>query len=164
MSLRRIAWDAAKEYHCLCIYVNDDARPNIGAIQELIELTRERLFLFIDNVPDRISEVRHECKTLAIMELLTVILAGRTNEWKLVPGDLQSAITAEYELATLKHEEIIQLLDLLEKHHALGRLEERSPEERIQHTRSRPLRRQLLVALHEATLGRPSKNSGARVS
>jgi tetratricopeptide (TPR) repeat protein len=155
VSLRRIAWDAAKQYDCLCIYMNDDARPNIGAIQELIELTRERIFLFIDNAADRISEVRQLIQEIGDYgDLLTVILAGRTNEWNSVPGDLQSAVTTEYELATLKHEEIVQLLELLEKHHALGRLEERSPEERI-HAFEALAGRQLLVALHEATLGRP---------
>jgi len=155
VSLRRIAWDAAKQYDCLCIYLDDDARPNVGAIQELIELTRERVFLFIDNASDRALDVRHLLQDIGDYgELLTIILAGRTNEWNSVPGDIQSAITSEYELATLKYEEIIELLQLLEKHRALGRLEEKSAEERI-HAFEALAGRQLLVALHEATLGLP---------
>lgn len=155
VSLRRLAWQAAKDYSCLCIYLNDSAKPNIGAIQELVELCKERVFLFIDNAPERAHEIRRLVNEVGDSgQLLTVILAARHNEWNVVSGEIQSVITSGYELPVLRHEEINQLIKLLEKHKALGRLSEKNDEERVS-SFSSLAGRQLLVALHEATLGRP---------
>ena len=155
IALRRLAWQAAKDYDCLCLYVNDAALINIGALQEIAEICRERIFLFLDNAADRAHDIRkllHEIGDAG--EFLTVICASRQNEWNSVYGDVQGAITDEYELPPLRHIEVIKLLELLDKHNALGRLEEKNPEERIQALEALA-GRQLLVALHEATLGLP---------
>jgi hypothetical protein len=82
VSLRRIAWDAAKSYNCLCLYLDDAARINVGAIQELIELCRERVFLFVDNGSERIRDIRSLLDGIGEYgTLLTVITAARNNEW-----------------------------------------------------------------------------------
>ncbi|MEJ0091332.1 MAG: SIR2 family protein [Limisphaerales bacterium] len=155
LALRRLAWQAAKDYDCLCIYLNDAARPNIGAIQEIIETCKERVFLFIDNAPERGLDIRKLINEIGESgKLLTIILAARHNEWNVVSGDIQSAVTEGYDVPALRTEEITGLLDLLEKHKALGRLTEKTKEERIEAFASLA-GRQLLVALHEATLGRP---------
>jgi Tfp pilus assembly protein PilF len=155
VSLRRIAWDAAKSYNCLCIYLEDTARINVGAIQELIELCRERLFLFADNGAERIRDFRELLNSVGEYgTLLTVITAARNNEWNLIAGEIQSSVTTEYQVPALKHSEILDLLDLLEKHRSLGHLATKSKEERF-HEFEALAGRQLLVALHEATLGRP---------
>lgn len=155
IALRRIAWQAAKDYDCLCIYLKDSAPPNIGAIQELVELCKERIFLFIDNGPDRAQDLRKLLQEIGDAgDLLTVVVAARHNEWNLVHADVQSTVTAGYEIPALRLEEIESLLKLLDKHKALGRLEEKSAAERVEAFVSLA-GRQLLVALHEATLGRP---------
>ncbi len=152
VSLRRIAWDGAHDYDRLCIYLDDNAHINIGAIQELIHLCNERVFLFIDNAADRIGDIRQILNEMGDQgELLTLIAASRNNEWNTVSGDVQAAVTAEYEACRLNQKEIAKLLENLEKHKALGRLVEKSPEERVHEFEIAG--RQLLVALHEATMG-----------
>ena len=155
VSLRRIAWEAAKSYDCMCVYMDDSARINVGAIQEIIELCKERLFLLIDNAPERASDIRNLLNGIGEQgELLTVVVAARQNEWNSVAWDVQSCVTAEYEVPGLRHGEITSLLSLLEKHNALGRLADKPEEERL-HAFEGLAGRQLLVALHEATLGKP---------
>jgi SIR2-like domain len=155
VSLRRIAWEAAKSYDCLCVYMDDSAHINVGAIQELIELAKERLFLFVDNAPDRAYDIRNLLNGIGDQgALLTVVIAARLNEWNSVPWDIQSSVTAEYEVPALKHGEVVSLLSLLEKHNALGRLADKKEEARL-HAFEGLAGRQLLVALHEATLGKP---------
>ena len=60
----------------------------------------------------------------------------------------------EYELQYLSAREIDDLLKLLEQNRALGKLEGKTLEERRRELEQQA-GRQLLVALHEATLGRP---------
>lgn len=155
VSLRRIAWEAAKSYNCLCVYLDNNAGINVGAIQEIIELCQERLFLFLDNAADRVSDLRTLLREIGNYGTrLTIVTAERHNEWNLVSPDLQAAITEEYEVPALKHNEIRALLALLEKHRSLGRLATKPPDERL-HEFEALAGRQLLVALHEATLGIP---------
>lgn len=154
VSLRRIAWDSANEYDRLCIYVEDAATINIGAIQEIIELCKERLFLFVDNAQDRAVELRRLVTEVGDHgELLTVITASRSNEWNAVYSELQSAVTTEYEVTSLNRKEISALIGKLRQHNALGKLEDKTEEEQF-HEFERA-GRQLLVALHETTMGMP---------
>src|ERR1017187_8542419 len=69
-------------------------------------------------------------------------------------GPVADYVTDEYEIGYLSAREIDQLVHLLEKHKALGYLEKIAPEERRNYLAERA-GRQLLVALHEATLGKP---------
>ena len=68
--------------------------------------------------------------------------------------DLAPFVDNEYEVGYLSKQEIGQLLDLLTEHHALYRLTGASREEQESAFVERA-GRQLLVALHEATLGKP---------
>jgi tetratricopeptide (TPR) repeat protein len=63
-------------------------------------------------------------------------------------------VTQEFSIEYLDSTEIVGLIGLLERHHALGFLTDRSPQERIEAFEVRA-DRQLLVALHETTLGVP---------
>ena len=55
--LRRIAWDAAHEYDCLCLYMQQDGVFDSAAIQEIINTCDERVFLFVDDIADRVREI-----------------------------------------------------------------------------------------------------------
>lgn len=154
VSLRRIAWDSAIEYDRLCIYMNDAASINIGAIEEIIELCNERLFLFVDNAQDRSSDLRRLITEIGNQgKLLTIITTSRTNEWNSVYSELQSTVSTEYEVAALNRKEIAKLIEKLEKNNALGNLEGKSAEDQFHEFEIAG--RQLLVALHEATMGLP---------
>jgi hypothetical protein len=153
--LHRIAWDAAHDYDKLCLYLNPSyGLINTVALQQIIECCKERVYLFIEDAPNRIREL--ESLTNAIGEhgkYLTVIASARINEWNMSCENLSSYVTNEYELKYLSHKDIDNLLVLLERHNALGTLSNSNMEDRrkafVEHAD-----RQLLVALHEATLGK----------
>ena len=80
--------------------------------------------------------------------------AERDNEWNVRCADLDPLVSNEFPVRFLNEREIRDLLDLLEKHRALGLLENLTFPERLDAFVKRA-ERQLLVALHELTLGRP---------
>jgi archaellum biogenesis ATPase FlaH len=153
--LRRIAWDAAHDYNCLCLYMNRSGVINSSAIQEIINLCDERVYLFVDDIADRVREIESLASSLGPeARRLTVIAAERINEWNVACESLSPLVTEEYELQYLSPREIDDLLKLLEQHRALFTLERHNIDERRQAFEQRA-GRQLLVALHEATLGKP---------
>ncbi|MCK4815178.1 SIR2 family protein, partial [bacterium] len=153
--LHRIAWDAAHDYDKLCLYLNASYGViNTVALQQLIVSCKERIYLFVEDAPNRIREL--ELLTNAIGKhgkYLTVISSARINEWNMTCENLSSYVTDEYELKYLSHKDINSLLKLLEKHGALGNLSQLNMEDRRKAFVERA-GRQLLVALHEATLGK----------
>jgi SIR2-like domain len=153
--LRRIAWDASRDYNMLCLYMQPSGVINTAAIQELISACDERMFLFVDNPLDRIRELQALMAEMGPQgKKLTVVMAARLNEWNVHGSGLSRFVSTEYELLYLTPKETDSLIGLLEKHHSLGTLEKASPEERRAAFGERA-GRQLLVALHEATLGPP---------
>jgi tetratricopeptide (TPR) repeat protein len=85
---------------------------------------------------------------------LSIVAAERVNEWNVSGNFIDPYVTTEYELKYLTNFEIDKLIELLTTHKALFTLEGKALEE--QRIAFRELAgRQLLVALHEATLGRP---------
>ena len=81
-------------------------------------------------------------------------MAERINEWNIGGGGVEAHLSEQYLVPYLEIAEIRELIDLLSRHRALGTLELLSAEERVAAFDLRA-GRQLLVALHEATLGRP---------
>jgi cold shock CspA family protein len=150
--LRRMAWDAANDYDKLCLFLRPQGEVSIGALREVISLTRERVYLFVDDAAERIHELRRVAEKIGPEgKSLTIILAERINEWNVASAPLSSFITSEHELGYLNTKEIDGLLALLAKHKSLDKLEKASLDEQRDAFRYRA-GRQLLVALHEATL------------
>jgi tetratricopeptide (TPR) repeat protein/cold shock CspA family protein len=153
--LRRMAWDAAKDYGKICLFLRPEGVINAAALSELAEQTSETIYLFIDTILDRKREMEQLFRVAnTVSGRVTIISAARTNEWNQAPDSLTSLTTEEYTLPYLSNREIDKLLALLEQHKALGRLQGLSAEERKAELQERA-GRQLLVALHEATLGKP---------
>lgn len=153
--LRRIAWEAAKDYDCLCLYIKKEGQINPAAIQEIISRCGERIYMFIDNIVDRVYDIEKLVNSLGNDgKHLTIIGAERFNEWNMSCELLNPIVTSQYVLEYLSEKEIDGLLDLLEKHNSLGTLQDCSYQER-KAAFTRRAGRQLLVALHEATLGKP---------
>jgi len=152
--LQRLAWDATHDYGCLCLYLQPHGVVSTTALQELIELCGERIYLFVDNAADRVQELLALVKNIGPEgKHLTVVTAERTNEWNVTGGAVTPYVTQEYELRYLSHQEMGRLLGLLEKHNALYTLEHSDQKTRYAAFAERA-GRQLLVALHEATLGK----------
>ena len=150
--MRRIAWDAAHLYDRICLFLQPHGVINASALQELIALCHQRIFLFVDDAADRIRELQSLFKSIGPEgRYLTVVLGERINEWNMQGQAVAPFVTEEFELRYLTSGEVDQLLSLLEKNHALGTLEPLSIDQRRAQL-SELAGRQLLVALHEGNV------------
>lgn len=154
-TLRRVAWEASISFGKLCIYIKDEGSVRVDALRELLDLVQDRIYVFIDRAALRLEEVLQLINTFTATKTpLTVITAERDNEWNVRCGALEEHVVQEYPLRHLSERDIHVLLAKLEEHGALGRLEDLPYQERV-HAFLDRAERQLLVALHEATLGKP---------
>lgn len=153
--LKRIAWQAAKDLNAICLFANGRLAMLPEVLDEIAEQLDGRLYLFVDDVADNVNELERLLSHATKKNLaITFIGAERNNEWNVSCDTLVPYVVAEYALPYLKTAEIDALLDLLERHDSLDRLKNKSREEQ-RHAFAEIAGRQLLVALHEATLGRP---------
>lgn len=153
--LRRLAWDAAREADAICFYARSGGRLEYDALTELHRVTKQRLFLFVDDATDHSPALEKMLGKARRNKLpLTIIAAERINEWNMAGDRLDPFVTGTFQLPYLSTSEINGLLALLEQHGSLGFLKSRTPEQRIADITKRA-GRQLLVALHEATSGKP---------
>lgn len=153
--LHRLAWEAATEFDNLCLVSREGISCSYDRIVELQDSTKKRIFLFVDDAPHNRENIEDLVGRARRHKLpLTVIAATRHNEWTAHCEALDFLMTASYELRYLSEVEIQQLVQLLEKHRSLGHLQDLAPEQRLDALRHKA-GRQLLVALHEATWGKP---------
>lgn len=154
--LRRLAWRAATESDSLCLFALPLTTPSSEAIRELYRVTQNRIFLFVDTVTDNVSNVRELIQGARRYDIpLTIVATARINEWNVLCTDLRDFLTEDYRVPYLSTKEIRELVVLLEENGALGaRLQEMSFEQQVAAFEERA-GRQLLVALYEATSGRP---------
>jgi len=153
--LKRIAWDAATSFGALVLYVQENGAMVADRVSELYVLTGKRIFICVDRAALRAGEIARFIKSLTAARVkATVITAERDNEWNTRCEILEEFVTTAHAVRYLSDDEISDLLTRLEKHSSLGLLAERKPEERFVALKERA-QRQLLVALHEATQGRP---------
>lgn len=153
--LKRIAWDAAIDYEKTCLYVRPYDDIQFEPLREISNAIKERIFLFIDDAADNVRSIERliiEARAAGLP--LTIISAERINEWNVGCEErLGDLVTETYKLDYLTPKEIDALIALLETHDSLGHLVSLTPPER-RHAFTRIAGRQLLVALHEATLGK----------
>lgn len=153
--LRRLAWDAATEYDRICVALRPSVQVRYAPVQELHRLTKSRILLFVDRLPDVGASLTQTLERAAADKIpITVIGTARTNAWHALQEALDSYLSAAYDVPYLDEREIDGLLALLAKHGSLGHLESQSLEQRRE-ALAKKAGRQLLVALHEATLGKP---------
>jgi len=151
--LRRLAWDTAKDFERIALFVKPQGVLNAAPLRELISACRERVFLFVDNASERVREIGSVLRNMgAEGRLLTIVLAERTNEWNSGGQGLASYVSDEYELRYLSMREIGKLLDLLAQYKALGTLDKLNREQQLD-ALAEKAGRQILVALYEATFG-----------
>jgi tetratricopeptide (TPR) repeat protein len=153
--LKRLAWDAANSFEKICLYYHVDAHITIEPIIEILELTGERIFIFIDRPTTRTVELERFIRTARLKKLpITIVCTERTNEWNNECANLNKLTDEIYELRSLSLSETKQLIKKLTQYHQLGTLSNQSEAEQInafmQHAD-----RQLLVALYEVTSGLP---------
>ena len=153
--LRRLAWESSRDLGVICLWLKRGQLPNYEALIELYRLSGQRIFLFVDPVTDNIGLIQ-DIIIQALNDKLpiSIIAAERYHEWNVECAELEPYLSNEYELRNLSEKEIDQLIGLLEKHDSLGHLKGLSIEQQREQLKEHA-GRQLLVALHEATLGKP---------
>ena len=156
--LKRIAWDAANEFEKLCLYYNSTNSIDANALFEIMENINERVFLFVDHVSSHVNDLKYLVTNANKRGgKLTIIVAERTNEWNIECEELNSYVNEVYDVKYLKQNEIVGLIEKLSEYNCLGMLENLTDQQRID-AFEKKAGRQILVALHEATLGKPFEN------
>lgn len=154
--LRRLAWEAARDADALVLFRRPAGRVHIEQIRELARVTGQRVFLFTDDATDNAAELASLVERAQRDKLaLTVITAERLNTWNTLGEQLAQIVSDTFPLRYLSEAEIEQLVAKLDQHRSLGpALTGQSRSYAVEQFAKRA-GRQLLVALHEATAGRP---------
>lgn len=155
VSLKRIAWDASVTFNKLCLFAKPGAAMSYYALAELYKLCKERLFVFIDPAGDNIELIKEIMTKSRHDKIQITIIAGeRLNEWNDCCAGLEQYLTQDYHLKYLHDNEITALIEKLRQYNSLGFLEGLTPDKQKE-AFQKIAGRELLVALHEATLGKP---------
>jgi cold shock CspA family protein len=154
--LKRLAWETAVGGDVICLVLRPGAITSIDTLREIHRYTKKRLFVFVDDAADNVSLLLSIMRGARQEKLpITLITAERLNEWNIACEDLAGYVSEYYSLPYLNSSEIEVLVKLLQKHNSLGpNLRGKLLAEQIREFEERA-GRQLLVALHEATLGKP---------
>ena len=153
--LKQIAWEAARDFDALVFYINEGAVLRPDLIEEVFQLTRSRLTLIVDDALLHLNDVKNLLsRAKAVNIAVDILMAARTNEWNVAGADYDSIIDDKYELRDLTDPEIRVLIEKLTEHNSLGELAKIPEDQRVDRFRQYS-GRQLLIALHEATTGKP---------
>ncbi|RFZ81281.1 hypothetical protein DYU05_20070 [Mucilaginibacter terrenus] len=151
--LKRIAWESSVTFEKFCIYLKPNANIRYEPFIELYNCIKERIYLFVDNA------IEYENSILLLIDKLekekipiTIVSTAKIN--LLNESEIQSYIDQEYTLTYLSEKEIEELIKKLFIHKSLGYLTNKNIEEQKALLSERS-GRVLLVALHEATSGKP---------
>lgn len=156
--LKRIAWDSAIDFRKICLYYESIEKIPVNTLIELAEKVGERIFVFIDRASLHVQDLIHLSNSFTRSKLkLTCIVTERKNEWNIECGALENLLTDSFNLRDLSINEIESLIQKLEINNSLGVLKDKSQEERVEAFFSKS-NRQLLVALHEVTMGKPFRS------
>lgn len=151
--LKRIAYETGTAFDKISLYLRSDGRLLIEPITELCNLLGERLFIFVDGVAHRSTELKAFIDAARGSELpITIIATERSNEWNVDGGELSPLLDGTHQLRSLSLTEIDALIGKLDEFKCLGDLASKTTDERRDAFLSYA-DRQLLVALYEITSG-----------
>ncbi len=152
--LRRLAWEAATEAGVVAVMIRPYGHAEEAPLRELHRTTSQRVFLFWDHAAECATEMARFVRKMRRSEFpITVITTERPNTWNTKCEQLDPLLSGVYPLHYLSASEVAALVTLLENNDALGEhLASKTFEQRVELLEEQA-GRQLLVALHEATLG-----------
>lgn len=156
IALKRSAFEAATASDALVLWFNADGALRPDVFLELHELTGRTIYLFVDDVGLHVDSLLTLLRYARTAKLpLIVVGSERDADWHTYCGALESEFPGpELKVRYLSRKEINGLLDLLERHGCLGLLAAEPRGERVRQFES-VAERQLLVALHQLTQGKP---------
>ena len=158
IALKRAAYDAALALEQVVFWMKEGGVPRAEVFAELYELIGKRILFFVDSVSLYATEILVFLKTMKSRKIpITVVAAEREADWATYCENLEEEFPPELiPLRNLSSTESDLLVDLLERHNCLGLLASKTPEEQVDAFMAQDRSdRQLLVALHELTLGKP---------
>ena len=158
IALKRAAYDAALALEQVVFWLKEGGVPRTEVIAELYELVGERIFFFVDSVSLYAAEMVTFLRSMRARNIpVTVVAAEREADWTSYCDNLEEEFPPElFHLRNLSGPEVNLLLDLLQRHKCLGLLASMTREEQVDAFMKQDRSdRQLLVALHELTLGKP---------
>jgi len=158
IALKKAAYDASVALDQMVFWLKDKGHPRPEFFEELFGLTGKRAMLFVDQLSLHSEAIENLLTRVSEQGIpLTIVGAERQADW----GSYCSGLEAKFpplvfELRGISESEAEDLVDLLERHNCLGMLSSKAKEDQIaafvEKDRSD---RQLLVALHELTQGKP---------
>lgn len=158
IALKRAAYNAATQLDALVLWHRETGTPRIESIQELLDLSGKPIVLFIDSVSRVVQDVTNFVRRARDVKLpLTVVAAEREADWGAYCSQLEDLCPPDiFYLRRLSEREANDLIDLLERHNCLGLLSQLKRDDQVNAFMDRDRAdRQLLVALHELTQGKP---------
>lgn len=152
-SLKRTAWQAANDFDKLVFYISELGVIRPEMFEEIYELTKTRIFLFIDRTSFFVTKIKQCLEYLEKRNVrITIITAERNSEWNSRCQLLEKMVSQVFDLHHLSEVDIRKLIAKLEMHNALGILADETPEVRFKAFNDKA-ERQILVALYEITRG-----------
>src|ERR1700730_4954818 len=93
ITLRRVAWEAAKTYDKLVFFLAPSGSLDIHYLEEIVRLTNRTIYLFLDDAGDRVDELIR-LLNYATSRKWSLILIGaeRVNEWNIQARDADSLV------------------------------------------------------------------------
>ena len=121
-------------------------RPEVFV--EIYELTKTTIYLFVDQLALHVDKIHNLLKAAEQRSLPLVIVGAESDaDWNTFCGLLESSFDPEERrVANLSTREARELIELLERHHCLGLLADKTYDERVDAFMGRA-DRQILVAL-----------------
>lgn len=157
VALKRAAWEAATALDQLVLWFEESGALRSDALIELYDLTGKRIFVVIDRAALHAQKIDNLLGTAYQRNIpITILSAERESEWNAYGSRLSERWKPknDFRINKLSRREIEELIDLLEQHNSLGLLGSATREIRVAAFLERA-DRQLLVALHEVTRGKP---------
>jgi SIR2-like domain len=152
---RRIAYDLASKHEQLVLYAPAGAHLRADPLLDLHDLTGLPVTIVVDQAADQIRALEELASRLEAAKVpVSFLLLDTAAAFGSSLDDLSQHLRGHFELRNLTRNEIEALLAKLEVHSSLGMLQPMSAEQRIA-TFEELADRQLLVALYEATQGKP---------
>lgn len=153
--LKRVAWEAARTLDKVVLWLRDGGALRPSELDEISSLVQKRIFLIIDRAAlnaEAIADVYSHAEHVSMP--ITILTAERENEWNVRCEELDVYVQKAYPIRALSGKEVDSLLTKLTEHRTLGMLADLTREEQVEAFMKRA-ERQLLVALYEATQGKP---------
>lgn len=155
MALKRIAWNAANDLSACVVVVREGAVLRPALVKELLVSSQDRILFVVDDAINNKNDLIKLYEYLKHESIsATILLAARNNEWNQEGEELESYVDATYEIEKLTDRETDELIEKLTKHNCFINHKSLSRDD-IKRSLNLTADRQLLVALHEATSGRP---------